>query len=210
MSPRAVATPLSRERVLRAAFEQADSEGLESVTMRSVAARLGVEAMSLYHHVPNKRAMLDGLVDLLVQVAELPTGELTAEQWIRRTAAGMRGLAQQHPRVVPLFTRRPVPLDDPVSARPFEAGLAAFVREGCDVAEGFAAVQSVLISVLALAQLEAIAQAEPPEDNATALEALSAQEFPLLAQVHAIDPGLSGFWQTLTDALVKGLTRHTT
>lgn len=206
MSPRTVATPLSRERVLRAAFEQGDAEGLESVTMRSVAGRLGVEAMSLYNHVPNKKAMLDGLVDLLVQVAALPTGELTVEQWIRGTATGMRALAQQHPRMVPLFSRRPVPLDDPVSARPFESGLAAFVREGRDVAQGFSAVQGVLLSVLALAQLEATAQSDPVPDNATALAALSAEEFPLLAQVQALDPGLADFWQTLTDALVRGLT----
>ena len=210
MGPRVAATRLSRERVLRAAFDQADDEGLDSVTMRSVAARLGVEAMSLYHHVPNKAAILDGLVDLLVQVAELPTGELTAEGWIRGTAAGMRALAQRHPRVVPLFNRRPVPLDDPRSARPFEAGLAAFAREGRDVGGGFAAVQAVLLSVLALAQLEATAQSDPVPDNASALAGLSEVDFPMLTAVARLDPGLEEFWRTLTEALVEGLTRHTT
>ncbi|GAC1610925.1 MAG: hypothetical protein NVS3B26_20510 [Mycobacteriales bacterium] len=65
--------------------------------MRAVAGRLGVEAMSLYHHVPSKQAMIDGLVDLLVQVAALPTGHTTAEEWIR--AAGGWSRHRQSRRV---------------------------------------------------------------------------------------------------------------
>ena len=52
-------TGLSRGRVLSAAVELADAEGVESLTMRALAERLGVEAMSLYHHVANKAALLD-------------------------------------------------------------------------------------------------------------------------------------------------------
>src|SRR4051794_19503670 len=129
--------------------------------MRSVAARLNVEAMSLYHHVPSKKAMVNGLVDLLIQVAALPTGEVTAAQWIRGTADGLRSLAQQHPRLVDLLSTRTVPLDDPESARPFEAGLAAFVREGRDLAQAYAAVQAVALALLSMTQLESTAALEP-------------------------------------------------
>ncbi|MEI7781085.1 MAG: TetR family transcriptional regulator, partial [Planctomycetota bacterium] len=52
-------TPLSRERVLRAAVLLADEEGIESLTMRQLGLRLGVEAMSLYNHVANKDDILD-------------------------------------------------------------------------------------------------------------------------------------------------------
>lgn len=70
--------PLNRDRVLRAAVEMADQEGIEAVTMRNLAGRLGVEAMSLYHHVENKSALLDGMVELVVdeileEVAALDT-----------------------------------------------------------------------------------------------------------------------------------------
>ncbi|GMQ86407.1 MAG: TetR/AcrR family transcriptional regulator C-terminal domain-containing protein [Acidimicrobiia bacterium] len=58
--------PLSRERVLRAAIAVADQGGIESLTMRKLAHELGVEAMSLYYHVANKEAVLDGIVDALV------------------------------------------------------------------------------------------------------------------------------------------------
>jgi len=57
--------PLSKERVLRAAIDLADTEGLGTLTMRRLAQELGVEAMSLYYHVANKEELLDGMVDVL-------------------------------------------------------------------------------------------------------------------------------------------------
>ncbi|GAB2850707.1 TetR/AcrR family transcriptional regulator C-terminal domain-containing protein [Actinocorallia aurea] len=59
-------TPLSRRRVLRAATGVADREGVDGLTMRKVAQELGVETMSLYHHVANKEAVLDGIVEVLL------------------------------------------------------------------------------------------------------------------------------------------------
>ncbi|GAA1584894.1 TetR/AcrR family transcriptional regulator C-terminal domain-containing protein [Actinomadura kijaniata] len=59
--------PLSRRRVLRAAVELADRDGLDSLTMRRLAQEVGVEAMSLYHHVANKEAVLDGVVEVVLE-----------------------------------------------------------------------------------------------------------------------------------------------
>jgi AcrR family transcriptional regulator len=67
--------PLTRERVLQAAVALADEKGADAVTMRKLAAELGVEAMSLYHHVPNKNALLGGMVDIVVEQFEPPRGE---------------------------------------------------------------------------------------------------------------------------------------
>lgn len=64
--------PLSRERVLHAALELADTNGIESVTMRRVAQALGVEAMSLYHHVANKDELLGGILDIVLDQIDLP------------------------------------------------------------------------------------------------------------------------------------------
>lgn len=61
-----VRVPLNRERVLRAAVRLADSDGLTALTMRRLAQELGVEAMSLYHHVPNKEAILDGVIEVVI------------------------------------------------------------------------------------------------------------------------------------------------
>src|SRR6202048_373121 len=58
-------TPLSRARVLRAAFDRTDKDGVEALSMRKLAQALGVEAMSLYRHVRNKGDIVDGMVDLV-------------------------------------------------------------------------------------------------------------------------------------------------
>lgn len=58
--------PLSRERVLRAAVELADRDGIETLSMRHLGQELGVEAMSLYNHVAGKEDLLDGMVDMVV------------------------------------------------------------------------------------------------------------------------------------------------
>ncbi|MCB1247602.1 MAG: TetR/AcrR family transcriptional regulator C-terminal domain-containing protein [Acidimicrobiia bacterium] len=62
--------PLSRERVFEAAISVADNGGLEALTMRALATELDVEAMSLYYHVKNKEAILDGVVEALVTEIE--------------------------------------------------------------------------------------------------------------------------------------------
>lgn len=59
--------PLSRERVLNAAVDIADRDGIKQVTMRNVAHELDVEAMSLYYHVENKEQLLDGMAEVIIQ-----------------------------------------------------------------------------------------------------------------------------------------------
>lgn len=67
MTTGAVRMPLSRERVLAAAMDLADAEGISAITMRRLAADLGVEAMSLYYHVPGKEGLLDGLAEAVLE-----------------------------------------------------------------------------------------------------------------------------------------------
>jgi len=64
--------PLSRERVVAAAVELADREGIDAVSMRRLGQELGVEAMSLYNHVASKEDLLDGMVDLIVSEIDPP------------------------------------------------------------------------------------------------------------------------------------------
>src|SRR6478736_6976393 len=62
--------PLNRPRVLQAAVDLADREGIESVSMRRLGQDLGIEAMSLYTHVRGKEDLLDGMVDAVI--GEIP------------------------------------------------------------------------------------------------------------------------------------------
>ena len=78
--------PLTRERILDAAIALADAEGVGGLTMRRLAGELGVEAMTIYYHVPNKDAILDALVERVIAEIQLP--ERGAE-W----RSGLRSLA---------------------------------------------------------------------------------------------------------------------
>ena len=97
--PRAPDTraPLSRERVLRAAIALADAEGIESLTMRRLAKELGVEAMSLYHHMANKEEILNGIVDLVVGEFELPEAGGDWRAAMRRAAISAHEVLLAHP-----------------------------------------------------------------------------------------------------------------
>ncbi|TIC88270.1 TetR/AcrR family transcriptional regulator [Nocardioides sp. GY 10113] len=100
------ATALTREEVVRAAMEIADAGGLAAVSMRSVAKRLGVEAMSLYHHVANKEAMLDGMVDEVFTEFHAPRigGDWVEEMRARSRSA--RQVLKRHPWAVGLMDSR--------------------------------------------------------------------------------------------------------
>jgi AcrR family transcriptional regulator len=84
---------LSRDRVLRAAIDLADQDGIESVTMRRLAQTLQVEPMSLYNHAANKDDILDGMVEAIVgEINDLvSTSETSADDW--KTAMRQRVLS---------------------------------------------------------------------------------------------------------------------
>jgi AcrR family transcriptional regulator len=89
--------PLSRERVIDAAIELADRNGIESLTMRKLARELGVEAMSLYNHVANKGDLVGGIVDRIVGEFELPAAGGDWETAIRRCAISAHEVLLRHP-----------------------------------------------------------------------------------------------------------------
>jgi AcrR family transcriptional regulator len=106
--------PLTRQRVLEAALALVDSDGLEALSMRKLGAELGVEAMSVYKHVANKDALLDGLVDQLwVEVRDgLPESAGWVDQ-LRAFAHEMRAVMHRHPQAASLLLSRcvlPVPM----------------------------------------------------------------------------------------------------
>jgi AcrR family transcriptional regulator len=99
-------TPLSRERVLRAAIALADEGGFESLTMRKLAKELGVEAMSLYNHVANKDDLLDGMVDLVFAEIELPATDGDWRAAMRRRAVSTREALNRHRWAIGLMEGR--------------------------------------------------------------------------------------------------------
>jgi AcrR family transcriptional regulator len=108
--PRRRHAPLSRERVLKAALELADGGGFHSLSMRKVAAKLRVEAMSLYNHVANKEDLIDGLVDIVFSEIEVPEpGSVDWRTAMRSRALSVRAALQRHRWAVGLMEGRMSP-----------------------------------------------------------------------------------------------------
>jgi AcrR family transcriptional regulator len=99
-------TPLSKERVLRAAIRLADEGGIESLSMRKLAKDVGVEAMSLYNHVANKDEILDGIVDVVAGEIELPIDAADWKTAVRRSAISARDVLLRHRWVSSLWMSR--------------------------------------------------------------------------------------------------------
>jgi AcrR family transcriptional regulator len=95
--------------VLRAATVLADRVGVGSLSMRKLAQELGVEAMSLYHHVANKDDLLDGMVDLVFGEIELPSGDAGWKAAMRRRAISAREALRRHPWATGLMESRSTP-----------------------------------------------------------------------------------------------------
>jgi AcrR family transcriptional regulator len=107
--PRDTRPRLSREQVLRGAMAVADAGGIDALTIRSLAARLGVKPMSVYYYVANKDEILDGIIDLVFSEIELPTvgGDWRVE--LRRRASSAREVLRAHPWAIGLMESRTSP-----------------------------------------------------------------------------------------------------
>ena len=109
MARRSDRPALTREAVVAAAVDLADTEGLAALSMRAVAKRVGVEAMSLYHHVANKEALLDAVEDAVFADFHTPVvGGPWAEE-MRARSRSARAVLKQHPWAVGLMDSRTSP-----------------------------------------------------------------------------------------------------
>jgi AcrR family transcriptional regulator len=186
--------PLTRERVLRAAVALADRDGVASLSMRRLARELGVEAMSLYHHVASKDALLDGMVDHVFSEIDLPAGE----DWkaaMRQRAVSARAALRRHPWAIALMESRSTP--GPANLRHHDAVIGCLRQAGFPVALTAHAYSILDAYIYGFALQEASLPFDTPEETAELAQSImagfpAADAYPHLAELatrHVLQPG---------------------
>jgi TetR/AcrR family transcriptional regulator, tetracycline repressor protein len=167
---------LTRQGILDEAIAAIDEEGLGTLTMRSLGARLGVEAMALYRYVNGREDLLEGVVDTLVDGIRVPADRTfgPADGWqayLQWLAHAVRQVALEHPAIFPLVaTRHPATpwLRPPLrSLRVVEEFLDALVARGfsdTQAVEAYRVFTSFLLGHLLLEASAAGAETSPVEE----------------------------------------------
>jgi AcrR family transcriptional regulator len=133
---------LTRDRIVDAALRIMDAEGLDAVSMRRVARELGVEAMSLYHHVEDKDALLDGICELVMSSFRFPEPTDDWAENVRRGARAWRALLNAHPNVLQLFAERHGAVRSAGSLAPMEFALRTLRGAGLSPKDAVLAFQA--------------------------------------------------------------------
>jgi AcrR family transcriptional regulator len=206
----------SREDVARAAVALADAEGLDAVTFRAIATRLGTGVMSLYSYVPDKQALVYEMAELVSAELELPqpTGDWRADM---HTVAGrQRELVLRHPWLVDAVSHlQPM---GPATLDLLEFALGALEPAGLSVRDRLETIGLVNGFVLNIvrAELQSRAAAADPERQAAQYAMLPALlatgRYPRFAaaiadggQPETFDP--AAHFDRLLDRVLDGVVR---
>ncbi len=176
-------SPLSRERVLRAALELVDAEGVEALTMRRLGRELGIEAMSLYGYVRSKQDLIEGVVEQVFR--EMPLIVPGPGDWqdrVRHHAAAYRQVLLAHPNAVRLVAGRPLVTEG--TAAFVESALALLRSLGLDLVTADRVLGVIAGFTLGLVAEQVGNLGRPDLDE----DAVDAARFPLVASLGEMKP----------------------
>ena len=190
---------LTRDQVLEAAVRLADRDGVASLSMRKLAAELGVEAMTLYHHVRNKQGLEDAIVEhVLAESLRPPRADASWQEVVAAHADELHRGLTRHPGAVILFATRPAVT--PATLVVLESLLRVLRDAGFAPRTALHLVYAVASAVVG--QHLAVASApEPPPDAV----AVVADDLPVFAAALAGGPvTLESRLEVMLTALVAG------
>ncbi|MEV5505325.1 TetR/AcrR family transcriptional regulator C-terminal domain-containing protein [Streptomyces orinoci] len=199
---------LNRERVLDVALDLVDHSGTGALTMRRLGAELGVEAMTLYHHVPGKQALLDGLVErVLTQALPLDTTEEDWRPLLRAYAHGLRSALLRHPGVLPLVAARPAVT--PAALDTVERCLRVLTGAGIELGRALHTVNSLALLAISHATAEAAGLGEEGPGSAEWLAGADPGRYPLLTEAARTGAGVDDAerFELAVEALLAGVSR---
>ena len=185
---------LTPRRVITAAVALADAIGADALTIRKLATELDVKPMAIYHHLPNKEAIIDGMVDVVFGEIELPPTDVGWKQAIRRRASSAREVLARHPWAAPLMESRTSP--GPATLRHHDAVLGCLRSGGFSIEMTAHAYAVIDAFVYGFALQEASLPATGGDEMADLAQAMAAampvDEYPNLAELaaeHILRPG---------------------
>ena len=186
--------PLTAARVLAGAINLADRIGIEQLTIRKLAAELEVKPMSIYHHVPNKEAIVDGMVDLVFSEISRPPSDTDWKAAMRQRSLSAREVLARHPWAAPLMESRTAP--GPETLHHHDAVIGCLRRGGFSIemtAHAYALIDSYLYGfALQEVNLPATSGEELAELARSIIEPLPTGEYPHLMELaaeHIMQPG---------------------
>lgn len=198
---------LTREKILDAGIVFVDEHGLAALSTRKLGAALGVEGMTLYHYVPSKAALLDGMAERVLETADLPAAEGEGIAWpeaIRRLAHRLRSVLIEHREMLPVVATRPVA--SPEALRVLERGLVLLRGQGLGLAEAMDVLNAVSTFVIGHTLAEV---GQTPGHQDAESDPPGTEGFPNVAEAFATGAGLdfeSRFTRTV-DMIIDGYAR---
>jgi AcrR family transcriptional regulator len=211
MAPRRANTPtLTREQIVSAAMTIVDRDGLEALSMRKLAAELGVGTMSLYYHVPDKSVLYDLILDAGLREVDLSADDATApvETRVAAVAYAIRDALLNHPRAAIIVMSRS--LRTPTQIRPVERLLQILLEAGMAPAQAMQTVNVIGQYAVGSTAMYAnhVNDSEYRDEREGDYTELAPEEFPAMFRVMEHSEGL-GDWARDFDAglaaLIKGL-----
>ena len=186
--------PLSRDRVLTGALALADEIGIDKFTIRRLASALDTKPMTIYYHLPNKEAILDGMVDRVFEEIALPPTDLDWKPAMRHRAVSARTVLVRHPWAAPLMESRTNP--GPHTLAHHDAVLGCFRRGGFSVpmtAHAYALVDAFIYGfALQETSLPATSGEEMSDLAGSMVDLLPPDDYPHLKELvteHVMQPG---------------------
>ncbi len=186
--------PLSRERVLDGAMRVADSSGLASLTIRSLALELGVKPMSVYHYVAGKDEIIDSIVDRVFGEMDLPAAQGNWRIQMHRRCSSARTVLRRHPWAIPLLQSRTSP--GSATLRHLDAVIGCLRGAGFSLELTAHAYALIDAYVYGFAMSEASLPINGPETVSEVAEAMMLQhlaaDYPSLLEFttgHVLQPG---------------------
>lgn len=185
---------LTRARIISGAVMLADDIGVDALTIRKLATALNVKPMTIYHYVPNKGSIIDGMVDEVFNEIDLPPVNTDWKIAIRKRSTSARAVLGKHPWAVPLMESRRTP--GPATLQHHNAVLGCLRSGGLSVemtAHAYAVIDAFIYGfAIQEASMPATSGNEMADLADSIIESLPVDEYPHLMELtteHILKPG---------------------